>query len=402
MKLILQPFSRQSLGGFLKSELGKTNSKWKSFQAAVAFVKYSGVQHILNELKGFVQQGKYVRIVLGIDQYGSSHEGIAGLLEAVADTGELWINHDINKYVTFHPKLYLFEGESEAVVIIGSGNLTQGGLYTNDEASIVCELNLSNIEDQIFLNEVKVALDGWCNPTMEHVKRIDEVLLETLLAVDYIRTETRSSGEDEAQIRDDQKRRSLTDKMASKPRLFGRGPHRNFPAKPRLGRGVGPIIEEPPSVDDSEPRGFVMTLMRTDVGSGQTTPGTSRRSPEIFVPLSARNMFPKFWQWPDAFVEDDTKPGKFDRMGVLMRLAGEIIQVNMMTWPDKHDFRLRSEALRSAGQVGDIFRLELTENSQEFAYYVEIIPAGTSAYDEHLSLCSNKTPNSKRMWGYYT
>ena len=37
---------------------------------------------------------------------------------------------------------------------------------------------------------------------------------------------------------------------------------------------------------------FLMTLQRTDVGVGQTTTGTSRRSPEIFVPLSARDAAP--------------------------------------------------------------------------------------------------------------
>jgi hypothetical protein len=32
-------------------------------------------------------------MVIGIGQYGSSFEGIAGLLEAVGNNGEIWINH---------------------------------------------------------------------------------------------------------------------------------------------------------------------------------------------------------------------------------------------------------------------------------------------------------------------
>lgn len=183
--------------------------------------------------------------------------------------------------------------------------------------------------------------------------------------------------------------------------LFGRGLPRHRPAKKRAPRPKSESKQEAVAVTTEEPRGFVMTLMRTDVGAGQTTPGTSRRPPEIFIPLAARALFPKFWDWPEAFIEDSVRSGKFDRSGVLMRIGGGVVSVNMMTWPDKHDFRLRSEALRSAGRVGDILRIEKTSGILEFAYYVEIVPAGTSAYQLYLGLCSNNTRNSPKKWGYY-
>ena len=66
-----------------------------------------------------------------------------------------------------------------------------------------------------------------------------------------------------------------------------------------------------------EPQGgthdiFVMTLQRTDVGVGQTTEGTSRRSPEIFIPLAARDFDPEFWGWPRRFTTDRDWPGPFE------------------------------------------------------------------------------------------
>jgi hypothetical protein len=101
-------------------------------------------------------------------------------------------------------------------------------------------------------------------------------------------------------------------------------------------------------------------------------------------------------------MEDLGRVGKFDRHGVKIRLGGEIIRVNMMTWPVKSDFRLRSEALRSAGQVGDLFRIERMRPGRDYEYYVEIIPQGTSDYDEYLAFCVNKTKGrSERVWGYY-
>ena len=62
----------------------------------------------------------------------------------------------------------------------------------------------------------------------------------------------------------------------------------------------GGIIEE----FGGKVRIFAMTLQNTDVGKGQTTPGTSRRSPEIYIPLIARNFAPDFWGWPNKFIED--------------------------------------------------------------------------------------------------
>ena len=91
MKAILQPFSQQTLGDLLKTEL-KNHHSWNAFQAAVAFAKHSGVQHISDELQEFVGQGGYVRMVVGIDQHGTSEEGLLELLSAIGDKGELWIN----------------------------------------------------------------------------------------------------------------------------------------------------------------------------------------------------------------------------------------------------------------------------------------------------------------------
>ena len=144
-----------------------------------------------------------------------------------------------------------------------------------------------------------------------------------------------------------------------------------------------------------------MTLRRTDVSVGQTSAGTSRRSPEIFIPLSARDANPGFWKWPDAFTRDPNRPDKLDRSNVRMSLGGQIISVNMMTWPEKHDFRLHSEALRSAGNIGDIMRMERVNTENNFEYYVEIIPKGTTQFSLYLALCTVPVRNSKKYYGYY-
>jgi HKD family nuclease len=189
MRVVLQPFSTTRLSDTLLSALDGKYSQFHSFQAAVAFAKLSGVQFLEKSLRHFGERGGDIRMVVGIDQFVTSSEALAKLLDSVGSNGQIWINHDSRPYITFHPKLYLFEGDADALLIIGSGNLTQGGIQTNDEASSVNVLDLNNSDDKAVLNEVKSALDGWCNGAEQNVKRLDADLLQTLIRVELIKSE---------------------------------------------------------------------------------------------------------------------------------------------------------------------------------------------------------------------
>ena len=402
MSVLIQPFSDKTLGEFLREAFDGEHGEFNSFQAAVAFAKKSGIQHIEEKMKAFVDSGKSARVIVGIDQQGTSAEGLEGLLVALGELGTLLINHDENAFVTFHPKIYFFEGAEKALLIIGSGNFTQGGMYTNDEGFAIVELDPDSKNDRHTIEQIKGSFDRWCDDSFGTVKSVDTDFLEILKESGYITSEYLTSREPDGEP--DQDDSGETERHT---RLFGRGAGRRRPPR-SSGTGArrrrrtititGPVSGEP----EPEPSaGFIMTLMRTDVGIGQTTPGRSRRSPEIFIPLAARDANTEFWGWRDTFTEDTSHPGKFDRHGVRIRLGGEVIRVNMMTWPVKHDFRLRSEALRSSGEIGDLIRIEKTVGSEYFDYYVEIIPQGTSDYDYYKDFCTNAVRNSERRWGYY-
>jgi len=407
-QIIFQPFSQQSIGTVLKAALTGQIAPFHTFRAAVAFVKSSGVKHIQTELQEFVKQGGVAQFVIGIDQLGSSQEGLTGLLNAVGDPGSIWINNTTERYITFHPKVYLFGSDTMALAIVGSGNLTEGGLYTNDEAFLVYGMDLHNSEDQALWQEINAYFDKWCDVTEGNALLLTADLLNSLVKAGLVLVESSSEeGEEGAKI--------VTPKVPSQPSFptssaFFKKSTIKRVAPRYKSVGVKPkksfVLPKKPILQPSEFRkedhvGFVMILQRTDVGIGQTTAGTSRRSPEIFIPLVARNALPEFWEWPELFSEDPARPGKMDRLNVKMRIGGESIMVNMMTWPVKHDFRLRSEALRSAGVPGDILRVEKPTKDTGFDYYVEIIPQGTSDYDTYLNLCVNSVRNSKKRWGYY-
>jgi hypothetical protein len=398
MDFIRQPDGDVRTGDWLN--LNFKNSEWRNFCVAVAFVKASGVRHIVMELRSFIERGGIAKFIIGIDHRGTSSEGLRMLLDCVGDEGEIWVTHNENPS-TFHPKLYLFENRDKATVLVGSGNLTEGGLYTNYEGGIVLDLDLRNPQEKKLHVSVCEAIREWSSPENGISKRLDEDFLDELirrnLAVDEVRT--REVDED---VRGATVEAGTEEESSG---LFRRVAVKKPPGKPPSSkkvfrhRGKGVLV--PGEEQAEENQKFVMTLQRTDVGVGQTTDGTARRSPEIFIPLIARDANPDFWGWRKSFVEDPARPGKFDRPGVKMRLGGNIIEVNMMTWPVKHDFRLRSEALRSAGDIGDILRIEKVKEGSEFSFYVEIVPQHTSQYGHYLALCKNPTRNSQKRWGYF-
>lgn len=146
MQFIAQPFGEVRLGEFLLSHLG--DPQWTEFRAAVAFVKRSGTQHIRQPLRDFSDRA-LVRISVGIDLFGTSQEGLIDLLEATPG-GQIFVYRNNGPY-TFHPKVYLFKSEYRAHIIVGSGNLTGGGLFTNYEASLATSLDLTVTADVQFL-----------------------------------------------------------------------------------------------------------------------------------------------------------------------------------------------------------------------------------------------------------
>ena len=392
MEFIYQPSDGNRLFDFLNE--GLTGS-WTHFRAAIAFVKRSGARHIEGSLGSFAREHK-VEIIVGIDHRGSSYEGLQSLLHAVSPGGKVIVFHNPT-FRTFHPKIYLFKSSVSADLVVGSGNLTGGGLSANYEANIRLRLNLTNPTEAKFLMCVEEVLDRWSDLSHGTARLLDEQLLAKLAALDLIPSERlatsptikqESVGGLGLELEDFPfAARSEPGKLPSSPQ------HQDIP--------VGDPSQQTLAV--SEPSiGFVMTLQQTDVGVGQITPNTSKRSPEIFIPLTARDADSGFWKWPNSFVEDPEKSGKFDRHGVRMRLAAETINVNMMTWPDKHDFRLRSGPLRSAGEIGDILRLERTVDlNADYEYHVEVIRQGTTHYPVYDALCSKSVPNSQKRYGYY-
>lgn len=393
VKLVEQPAGSR-LGDWLN---GNLCGDWTEFRAAIAFVKRSGVKHIAARLAAFAQS-RQVELIAGVDHAGTSYEGLKGLMDAVSPNGRIVVFHNQLPH-TFHPKVYLFKSADRAEIVVGSGNLTEGGLYTNYEASVQVELDLGVETDREALESLEAALDGWADAPSGTSMELNEARLESLVETGLVPKEAEMTGATAAQ--------------------GGAGPGESLPESGGVAVGFEavPVPAAPPAMQATETatmvqatqtpttvqatgRRYVMTLQKTDVGVGQTTAGTSRRSPEIFIPLKARDAEPAFWDWQGGFEEDPERAGKFDRRGVRMRVANEVVEVNMMTWPVKHDFRLRSEALRSLGEIGDILVMERVAGAG-IEYDVGVVAVGSADYEAMLARCDQSVRNSKKRFGYY-
>lgn len=270
--------------------------------------------------------------------------------------------------------------------------------------------------DNALLETVTDSLDAWSTPTEGECFPLDAALLDRLTAAKKVPDEKAARAEEKSA------REAAGEEVES---IFT---SRAVRAAPRVTAIVIEAEEEQqadadneeeaatlvvPQFDPVAPQGghnttFLMTLQRTDVGIGQTTKGTQRRSPEIFIPLIARDTDPDFWGWPHHFTPDPTwtgpfdkdERGKMDRPTVIVRLGGATFPMTMWYNPNKKDLRLRSEHLRSAGGIGDIFYMQRANGAGGFSYYVEIVPLGTGRYNSLIPHCNMQVRNSQKLFGY--
>lgn len=118
---------------------------------SVAFVNLAGVE--LLEEKLAAQLDKTLAFI-GIRNDITTMQGAQRLLDLgvtlyTVDTG--------TRRVIYHPKIYLVRGALQAKLIIGSANLTQGGLNNNIEAGIVIECDLTSKSDQDLVESIEAS-----------------------------------------------------------------------------------------------------------------------------------------------------------------------------------------------------------------------------------------------------
>lgn len=150
---------------------------------SVAFIRSAGVHNVKTV---FSKNAGRITVYAGVRNGITSAQAIRALLDIgvtvyLVDTGSV--------HRVFHPKLYFSRSKKKSKLLVGSANLTAGGLSANVEASIVveqdhnvqAELELSNSIEEIFASMVK---NHPANVTKVKAKTSLDDLLQDLRLID--------------------------------------------------------------------------------------------------------------------------------------------------------------------------------------------------------------------------
>lgn len=144
-----EPESKKSVGNQIVNFFKQT--KFNSFTGISAFASEAGVSGLAECINKGKEYYKTINLIVGIDQEGTSKNALKRI-------NELGINSYIfyqKESPIFHPKIYLFEGEFDTVLIIGSSNLTARGYFGNVESSLMVEFKNENSKGNSLVAELK-------------------------------------------------------------------------------------------------------------------------------------------------------------------------------------------------------------------------------------------------------
>jgi hypothetical protein len=137
---------------------------------SVAFVSESGVEQIEEQLKA---HGTHLHVFAGIRNDITSHQGLARL-HAIAGS-KLYTVDTGSRNVLFHPKLYFVRGKTRARVVIGSANLTLGGLNNNIEAGMIIDFDLADAAEKAVVDKIESDFAGLPAEYPGHVVKVGAV-----------------------------------------------------------------------------------------------------------------------------------------------------------------------------------------------------------------------------------
>jgi len=134
------------------------------FILSVAFVKRSGMRHLMGPLTALRGRGGRIEAYIGTNRLGdTTREAIRAVCSVAHDVRAIRIRGS-----TFHPKVFVHERRTDdggdATLLIGSNNLNRQALFTNVEEFVRIDLDLDSADDLAwyndFLNRIETPFNG--------------------------------------------------------------------------------------------------------------------------------------------------------------------------------------------------------------------------------------------------
>lgn len=186
LKFIGQGYNAEILNSVAQELINAlSNTAYTDFKCLVAFSSKSGVSALTPHIRK--SHIKSFKIITGIDQKATSKEALEELLTWGVD---VYVYHTLSRII-FHPKVYIFEGQDEVLIITGSNNLTQTGLAQNIEGSIAITLDKRR-DDTSVLNQILTYFQAFfTDPLDNNLKKLDSKLINALVNKGKVPTEAR-------------------------------------------------------------------------------------------------------------------------------------------------------------------------------------------------------------------
>ena len=119
----------------LQDAIEEAASEADDARVAVAFAKGSGLT-AAPALRRMVERGAEVRLLAGVDSQLTDLEAVEQF-DRPPSAARVYVHSSQDDGRTFHPKVYAFRRKDEVTAVVGSSNLTAGGLLGNVEGNVV-------------------------------------------------------------------------------------------------------------------------------------------------------------------------------------------------------------------------------------------------------------------------
>lgn len=154
--------------GNLLDELKSSLKECERFIFCVAFINYSGLQLLLDSLKGLEDKGVQGQILTSTYLNFTQPKALARIKEFSNIKQKIFV---ADKEKGFHAKAYIFENELDYKIIIGSSNITQRALKSNVEWNVRF---ISKKDDAFVATILEEYIELWDKTTI-----VDDTFLES-------------------------------------------------------------------------------------------------------------------------------------------------------------------------------------------------------------------------------
>jgi hypothetical protein len=379
-----QPFGNQRALSWVRDGLGSDN--FTRLRIAVAYVKEGELLRLRGDLAAFRARGGVVEAVLGFDQRGTSRQALRFALQNFNQV-RLWQHPSL--LVTFHPKMYLFDGPQHAQLHVGSCNLTVGGLETNCESAVRLSYDLP-AEQQAW----DAASSGWA-PLVGHPnsRQLDEALIVALEAADLVFDEAATLEPSVGALVPKGTPQTGAPLFPSTPIVFPSARPRSWVA--RAGHGVAAVADAPVAVASSLAQALLIQIVPHHNG-------------EIFLSKTAVDQHPSFFGYPfSGWTTPKTGNAPYPQRVPDPRTDwtvygpnGEVAvsvanyPLNTVFYSTKSEIRITvNPALREAIAEYSILQITRADESTSIDYVCEVYPPDSPQYAGLLAACNQTMPS---------